>query len=682
MFNTPDVESADERLSTDAVIQAMLGLMPESGLVLDQSLRIVAANSAFSVMFGQTAEQVSGLSLSAITSLARPDLQARLALFSQRNTPHSTWSFSTHLPKSGAQVLQVEAHMLNLTHVLLKFHATATEGLRKTQQATWLGQVRDTLLNAPDVAHVTRAVLDALRDAFGYTHVGVYFLNDQVLYLQGHIGYERALSEIPVWRGVCGRVVRSQEATLVKDVVADKDYVGAVPGITSEVCVPFWSSQGVSGVLNVEALAPAYLTEADLHAMQSIAEYISFAYERADIFARLERGEKRYETALRTGQIGLWEYDIQTGKNYWSNTYKDMLGYHTEAEIEWLIHNWHEMTAPEDQARIAELSRKCIAGEVTEFSMERKLRRRNGEYFWSQSRGAVVFDATGRPALIIGTEVDITERKQAEAQLFALAVEHEKTVILEQFVKDISHDLGTPLTVLGTSGYLLEKLVERLLKSTAQVNSALAADDLTNVGKPMVEMSHTVGEISKTVSSVQRSSDRLQYLVRSMLDMMRLDSQTHFQFAPHDIVSVVKQAAEAHQAAMSEKQIQFDFDVQGQLPTIQLDAYEFSRVVENLLDNAVNHTPQGGGISLSLAQTPGFIALTVSDTGIGISPADLPYIFERFFRGDKARTARQGGTGLGLAIVKKIVEAHHGSIQVMSALGQGTSFRVLLPLSR
>jgi signal transduction histidine kinase len=112
------------------------------------------------------------------------------------------------------------------------------------------------------------------------------------------------------------------------------------------------------------------------------------------------------------------------------------------------------------------------------------------------------------------------------------------------------------------------------------------------------------------------------------------------------------------------------------------DSDRLKQLMLNLVDNAIKYTPAGGTVSLSLSRQNGWAHLTVSDTGVGIPQEDLPHIFDRFYRVDKARNRLQGGSGLGLAIAKWIVQAHGGGIQVNSRVGEGTTFTVTLPVSQ
>jgi signal transduction histidine kinase len=120
-------------------------------------------------------------------------------------------------------------------------------------------------------------------------------------------------------------------------------------------------------------------------------------------------------------------------------------------------------------------------------------------------------------------------------------------------------------------------------------------------------------------------------------------------------------------------------DLPADLLQVTADRRRIAQVLGNLLTNALRHTPQGGCVTLSATATAGAVQLSVVDTGAGIPPEDLPYIFERFWRGEKSRSRVGGGSGLGLAIAKQLVEMHGSSITVESALGVGSTFRFTLP---
>jgi two-component system, OmpR family, sensor histidine kinase VicK len=118
----------------------------------------------------------------------------------------------------------------------------------------------------------------------------------------------------------------------------------------------------------------------------------------------------------------------------------------------------------------------------------------------------------------------------------------------------------------------------------------------------------------------------------------------------------------------------------GEIPDISADRDRIEQVVLNIVSNSIKYTPSGGKITVYIGRLYSEVYIKVSDTGMGIPESDLPRIFERFYRVDKARSREMGGTGLGLAIAKEIVEAHKGNISIISELGKGTEITVKLPI--
>jgi two-component system phosphate regulon sensor histidine kinase PhoR len=129
------------------------------------------------------------------------------------------------------------------------------------------------------------------------------------------------------------------------------------------------------------------------------------------------------------------------------------------------------------------------------------------------------------------------------------------------------------------------------------------------------------------------------------------------------------------------KSISFKLNLAPELPKIRADETRFSQVMINLLDNAIKYTPENGSVTVTAKVVNNSLQVDIKDTGIGISEKDLPRIFERFYRVDKARSRELGGTGLGLSIVKHIVQAHSGQVWVKSELGLGSTFSFTIPLA-
>ncbi|SFS91785.1 ATP-binding protein [Marininema halotolerans] len=221
------------------------------------------------------------------------------------------------------------------------------------------------------------------------------------------------------------------------------------------------------------------------------------------------------------------------------------------------------------------------------------------------------------------------------------------------FVANVSHELRTPLAML--QGYS-----EALLDGFAQ----------------------TPEEQKEIATVINDESLRMGRLVRELLDLARMEAG-HMNLHPAaiDVPELGRRILRKFQAIAREQGVLLVDEIHPTLAEAIWDEDKVEQVLTNLVDNAIRHTPSGGQVTLSIQQLGEKVQLTVKDTGSGIPEEDLPFVFERFYKADKARTRGQsGGTGLGLSIVKHIVEAHGGLVTVKSKLGEGTRFVVQLPL--
>ncbi|HZF31608.1 MAG TPA: ATP-binding protein, partial [Gammaproteobacteria bacterium] len=223
---------------------------------------------------------------------------------------------------------------------------------------------------------------------------------------------------------------------------------------------------------------------------------------------------------------------------------------------------------------------------------------------------------------------------------------------ISRFTADASHELRTPLAVMRT---------------TAEV--ALRGDSAP--GDHAAALEHVVVEI-----------DRMSHLVENLLMIAKADSgEAELQRRPVDVVAAVAEACEQACVLARVKGVEVSVRLPERSVSILGDAHALRRLFLILLDNAVKYTPSGGRCEVFVSAHAAEVVGTVTDTGIGISTEDLPHIFDRFYRVDRARSREQGGAGLGLAIGRWIAEAHGGAIAVDSELDRGSSFRVHLPLA-
>ncbi len=241
---------------------------------------------------------------------------------------------------------------------------------------------------------------------------------------------------------------------------------------------------------------------------------------------------------------------------------------------------------------------------------------------------------------------DITERKNAEEKLA------ESMQLKQQFISTVSHELRTPLTAIREGLNIVLEGVAGKLKSKQ---------------REFLELS-------------KRNVDRLSALINDVLDFQKLESgRMNFDFAAVNMAETIKEAADTMQLMAKNFKVELTVDVEPQVGTVVFDRNKMIQVFTNLLSNAIKFTPAGGKVCLSAKIFNDTIAITVSDTGMGIPKDDLPKVFERFYRVQRPGKEIQG-TGLGLPIVAQIVERHNGTISVESELNKGTSFTVSLPL--
>jgi len=221
----------------------------------------------------------------------------------------------------------------------------------------------------------------------------------------------------------------------------------------------------------------------------------------------------------------------------------------------------------------------------------------------------------------------------------------------KQFVADASHELRTPLTVMRGE-----------LEAMAQ-DAQLGA------------------ETREALGSVLEEVDRLADIVEGLFALSRLDAgEAHAEWVRFDLAELAATTADQMSLLAEDKQVSVACDSPAGV-TVQGDRARLKQVVVNLLDNAIKYTPRGGRVSLTVRREGGYAVLDVTDNGIGIPADALGQVFKRFYRVDGSRSREGGGAGLGLSIVKSICVAHGAEVEVRSAPGAGSTFRIRQPLA-
>ena len=248
-------------------------------------------------------------------------------------------------------------------------------------------------------------------------------------------------------------------------------------------------------------------------------------------------------------------------------------------------------------------------------------------------------DRPGKPSGAVILFRDITELRQTEA-------------MRRDFVANVSHELRTPLSILR--GYL-----ETLLENPKQPPA----------------------ELLRIFEVMERHSNRLNLLVDDVLSLARLEGPgVALDLTNLRLETFLPGIMRDWERPLATKNLRAELEIAQDLPPLRVDEGRLQEVIYNLLDNAVKYSRPEGRVIVRAARKGEWLSLSVTDEGAGIPARDLPRIFERFYRADKARPRQLGGTGLGLSIVKHIAQLHGGSVEAESELGRGTTVRVLLPM--
>jgi signal transduction histidine kinase len=220
----------------------------------------------------------------------------------------------------------------------------------------------------------------------------------------------------------------------------------------------------------------------------------------------------------------------------------------------------------------------------------------------------------------------------------------------KEFIANVSHELRTPISYV--KGYS-EAIVSGFVKKEEEMN--------------------------KYLRLIHREAGRMERLVDDLLDLSKLDAEEYkLNKMPIPLAQVIEDALQKYLPMLKEKGIRLQTSLDPDI-IINGDAERMEQIVQNLVDNSIRYTEEGGSISILLTADSGGCKLEIADTGIGIPPEDLKKVTQRFYRVNKGRSRKDGGTGLGLAIVEKLVYLHNGKLTITSEIGKGTTVTILLP---
>src|SRR5262245_5008505 len=378
----------------------------------------------------------------------------------------------------------------------------------------------------------------------------------------------------------------------------------------------------------------------------------------------LRESEADFRAIFELAGTGKAQADLRTGRLLRVNQKLcDITGYFVDELLAMTI---QELSRPEDLEEDFAVYQRMLHGEG-EYETERRYVRKDGSVAWGYITVVALRDEKGNPIRATATVIDITGRKEAEERLKeALAREREALAreraargeaeranrSKDEFITLISHELRSPLNaILGWT---------RILRQSHR-------DEQLN------DRGHEV---------IERNARMQSQLVDDLLDTARaISGKLRLEVRPTDVADVIENAEEVVRPAADVKGVSLDTRLDRGVGQITGDPDRLQQVVWNLLSNAVKFTNEGGRVEVSLERIDHYVQITVRDTGQGIAPEFLPYVFDRYQQAGTSGSRRAGGLGLGLSLTRQLVEMHGGSVAAESeGEGKGATFIVKLPV--
>jgi PAS domain S-box-containing protein len=412
-------------------------------------------------------------------------------------------------------------------------------------------------------------------------------------------------------------------------------------GIAALVSVPVIEEGRFSTVLFVTDAAPRAWTVEEIVLVKEVAARIRMASERVQNLSALRESEAKFRTIADAMPQMVWSTLPDGYHDYYNEQWYKFTGvpaHSTDGD------GWNDIFHPDDQERAWAAWRNSLATGQT-YEIQYRLRHRSGAYRWVLGRALPIYGDDGAIIRWMGTCTDIDDQKRAEDELRRTSERK------DEFLAMLAHELRNPLAPISSAAQLL----------------TLGSADPQRIRKS--------GDI------ILRQVRHLTDLVDDLLDVSRVTrGLVDIERSLLDLKAVLQHAVEQARPLIEARRHQLTIELSAAHPVVSGDRTRLVQVIANLLNNAAKYTPQGGRIALSLTTHAGEAHVAVTDNGIGIAPALLPYVFDLFVQAERTPDRAQGGLGLGLALVERITALHDGSVQVRSeGLGKGSTFTVILP---
>jgi signal transduction histidine kinase len=590
------------------------------------------------------------------------------------------------------------------------------EERKRALQLETVREVSQKIVSILNLDELLAQVVELIQQRFGYYHVQVFLNNPDDQWTVFRAGTGRA-GEVMVKEGhqlkigeegIIGWVASSGEFLLANDLSKEPRFFPhpSLPDTKAELAIPLSLGERILGVLDVQSERVDAFEESDLFVLQSLADQVAIAIENARLYTMTDQA-----LAKRLEELAIMqEIDRQLNATL---DYERVMDLTLDCAL--------QMTGAEGGL----IGMVAQEQEGMQLLATRGYAREYGPYvgqLWPIDRGIVGrVVRTGQPALLSDVTQDpdyVSAISEPRSQLTVpirredrvmgvISVESPKSAAFDEDDLTFMTRLADHAAIAIENARLysdLKRANEAKSEFVSIVSHELKTPMTSIKGYADLLFKGAAGEISemqqKFLRVIRSNVDRMNVLVSDLLDLSRIESgrfRLHIQSIP--IKAVVDEVVQTMQERIKAKDLALIVEVPEDLPPVRADEDRLIQVLTNLMSNAYRYTLPGGKISLRATVWPNgsppgeaqpvppgeqrlrYVCLTVSDTGIGISPKDQTQIFKKFFRGDNPVVRETTGTGLGLSIAKSIVELHEGQMWFQSEPGQGSTFSFTVPLA-
>lgn len=537
--------------------------------------------------------------------------------------------------------LEVEQALQRRDAILNTISIAAQEFLTNP---AWREGIKTVLENLGHAIDIDRAyVYQNVEMDSGLGSIPVYeWLRDGV---QAHFEYrDDRITKWAVGRWVRQFVRGNMIYGNASDMEPDEEKLMRERDVQSIVMIPVMVGTYWWGVIGFDCVfAPRTWFTPELDALMTAASTLGSAIEREQMEQGIRENEEKFTQLITHIPETFWIYDIYNQSIvYASDNYETMFGV-SLADRQRDVNLFLAQVHPEDRQLVTESLAKQSRGEASEYEARFK---KGNIYRWASIRIYPIRDIEGQTYRVAGVASDITERKQAEKDKLEMLAQRERVAILSQFVRDSTHEFKTPLSIINTRLYLMEK-----------------SDD--------PEIRHN------NLQLIREQVKGISQLIESLVLMSRLDSRAEITMKPMNINTLLRQMDLSLRDNYAERADDIRMILDDEIPPIIGNLIYITEAVKNLVDNAVRYSSEGQQIAIRSFQDEKHVVIEVQDNGIGISEDEMTEIFKRFWRKDIAHSTR--GFGLGLPIAQRIAQRHGGDVTVESEPEKGAIFRILFP---